>query len=91
MILETLVAAFGLTVLGGIYLTLAPADREAGDCGSCSLEEDPTLCGGCGLPETPPPDAERAVGEDRGLDWRAPGDPRPTDGWSDDVWREEAP
>ena len=80
MIIDTLVAAFGLSVLGGIYLTLAPADREAGDCASCSLEEDPTLCGGCGLPETPPLDAEGG-----------PGDPGSIDAWRDDGWREEGP
>lgn len=55
MILELLVGAFGLFVLGGVYLALAPGDRGPGDCASCSLEKDPTLCGGCGLPETPPP------------------------------------
>lgn len=97
MILETLVGALGLFVLGGIYLALAPADRTPGDCGSCALEEDPTLCGGCGLPEAPPPDAERPPGPDGGPggwltetydadEWRRPGEPGRENGW-----REERP
>lgn len=79
MILETLVAAFGLSVLGGIYLTLAPADRDDGDCGSCSLKEDPGLCGGCGLPEIPPPDAQVVPEPDVDVEsWS------PDTGWSDE-------
>lgn len=54
MIVEALVGSLGLFVLGGIYLALASAGRGPGDCDSCSLKEETTLCGGCGLPDTPP-------------------------------------
>lgn len=72
MVLDVLIGASGLFLLAAVYLALAPGDRETDACGSCGPEEDPTLCGGCGLSEraggrrgegAPPPRGRRAGGD----------------------------
>lgn len=60
MMLEFLVGALGFFVLACVYLALAPGDRTPDECAGCALRDDPTLCGACGLPDTPPPGAGRS-------------------------------
>lgn len=73
MMLDVLVGALGFFVLAGVYLALAPGDRETGDCAGCSLGEDPTLCGACGHPETRRPARLGTEETDRDRGRRAPG------------------